>query len=68
MGRAEKQKVARLSEQGKEFVNAARVLECDKSEERFDAALKKVAAHKPRKDDEDGSLKGNKATPSKKSR
>jgi hypothetical protein len=29
------------------MVDAARALECDESEERFDAALKKVAAHKP---------------------
>lgn len=30
-----------------EFIKAAKELECDESEERFDAALKKVAAHKP---------------------
>ena len=29
------------------FVDAARSLECDESEERFDGALKKVPAHKP---------------------
>lgn len=29
------------------FVEAARALECDESEERFDEALKKVARHKP---------------------
>jgi hypothetical protein len=28
------------------FMEAARALECDESEERFDAALKKIAAHK----------------------
>ena len=28
------------------FKEAARALECDESEERFDAALKKIAAHK----------------------
>ena len=28
------------------FEDAARALGCDESEERFDAALKKVAAHK----------------------
>jgi hypothetical protein len=28
------------------FAEAARALGCDESEERFDAALKKVAAHK----------------------
>jgi hypothetical protein len=33
--------------QQRSFVEAARSLECDESEERFDAALKKVAAHKP---------------------
>jgi hypothetical protein len=33
--------------QPKNFVDAARALECDESEERFDAALKKIAAHKP---------------------
>jgi hypothetical protein len=33
--------------QGQDFVDAARALECDESEERFDAALRKVAAHKP---------------------
>jgi hypothetical protein len=37
------------------FVDAARALGCDESEERFDAALRKVAAHKhpseaPKKD------------------
>jgi hypothetical protein len=34
-------------EQSRRFKEAARSLECDESEERFDAALKKVAAHKP---------------------
>jgi hypothetical protein len=29
------------------FEDAARALECDESEERFDEALKKVAQHKP---------------------
>jgi len=33
--------------ESKSFVDAARALECDESEERFDAALKKIAAHKP---------------------
>jgi hypothetical protein len=32
-------------------VEAARSLECDESEERFDAALKKIAAHKPKDHD-----------------
>jgi hypothetical protein len=36
-----------ISDQGKDFVDAARALGCDESEERFDEALKKVAAHKP---------------------
>jgi hypothetical protein len=39
------------------FEDAARALECDESEERFDAALKKVAAHKPPKDSETGAPK-----------
>ena len=42
----------RLTEQGKKFTDAARSLECDESEERFDAALRKIAAHKPPKDSE----------------
>lgn len=29
------------------FVEAAKALECDESEERFDEALAKVARHKP---------------------
>jgi hypothetical protein len=29
------------------FIDAARSLGCDESEERFDAALKKIARHKP---------------------
>jgi hypothetical protein len=33
--------------QVKRFVAAARTLNCDESEERFDAALKKIGAHKP---------------------
>jgi hypothetical protein len=33
--------------QRRAFEQAARALGCDESEERFDAALKKVAAHKP---------------------
>jgi hypothetical protein len=52
--------------QGDVFIDAARALECDESEERFDAALKKVAAHKP-KDREDGFPKGE-AKPSKETR
>jgi hypothetical protein len=49
------------------FINAARALECDESEERFDAALRKIAAHKPQKDSEDGAPKA-KARPSKEGR
>jgi hypothetical protein len=41
------------------FIDAARALECDESEERFDAALKKIAAHKPPKDREDGGASSN---------
>lgn len=41
-------------DQSRAFVDAARALECDESEERFDAALKKIAAHKPPKDSETG--------------
>ena len=41
--------------QHKRFVEAARALGSDESEANFDAALKKVATHKPPKDREDGS-------------
>jgi hypothetical protein len=34
-----------ISDQGKDFIDAARTLDCDESEERFDAALAKVARH-----------------------
>ena len=58
-----------ISAQGKDFVDAARALECDESEERFDAALKKVAAHKPSKEREDGGARANSNTkPSKETR
>jgi hypothetical protein len=40
------------------FMEAARGLECDESEERFDAALKKIAGRKSPKEREDGSPKG----------
>ena len=40
------------------FAEAARALECDESEERFDAALKKVAAHKPPKQQKDEKKEG----------
>lgn len=36
--------------QGERFAQAARELECDESEERWDATLKKVAAQKPMPD------------------
>lgn len=36
--------------QADKFTSAARQLACDESEEHFDAALKKVAAHKPASD------------------
>jgi hypothetical protein len=39
----------KLDEQGRKFVEAARALGCDVSEERFDAALKKIADQKPSK-------------------
>jgi len=35
------------NKQFRDFVESARAVECDESEERFDAALRKVAAHKP---------------------
>lgn len=34
--------------QGDKFIDAARALSCDESEERFGEALRKVARHKPR--------------------
>jgi hypothetical protein len=40
-------KSAEHKAQSKAFEDAARSLECDESEERFDAALRKIAAHKP---------------------
>jgi hypothetical protein len=42
----EKTKVNSQS-QRERFEEVARSLECDESEERFDAALRKIAAHKP---------------------
>lgn len=41
-------------EKRERFEDVARALECDESEERFDAALKKIAAHRPPKDSETG--------------
>ena len=60
-------KVKPKSEQVDKFEEAARALECDESEERFDAALGKIARHKPHKDSEDGAPKA-KAKPSRESR
>lgn len=48
---------AKARSQREHFEEAARSLECDESEERFDAALKKIAAHKLHKDSEDGAPK-----------
>jgi hypothetical protein len=53
--------------QHKRFVETALALKCDESEERFDAALGKIARHKPHKDSEDGAPKA-KAKPSRESR
>ncbi len=39
-----------LKSQGKAFIEAARALECDESEERFNEALAKIARHKPAED------------------
>jgi hypothetical protein len=49
------------------FEDAARAFECDESEERFDAALRKIAAHKPPKDSERGAPQAA-AKPSKETR
>lgn len=43
--RSQKAKAAR--QVGASFEEAARALECDESEERFNAALGKIARHKP---------------------
>lgn len=37
--------------QGDKFAQAARELECDESEERFDEAMRKIAKQKPPEDD-----------------
>jgi hypothetical protein len=47
MPRLKNRATAGDNSQLKRFVESARALGCDESEERFDAALKKVAAHKP---------------------
>lgn len=60
-------KRAEKNDQRHRFEEAARALECDESEERFDAALRKVAAHKPPKDSETGSPKSE-AKPSEETR
>lgn len=60
-------KAKNQSNQHGEFEKAARALECDESEERFDAALKKIAVHKPPKDTKTGAPKSE-AKPSKKAR
>lgn len=39
-------KATPIDDQGKMFIEAARELGCEESEERFDAALKRVATHK----------------------
>lgn len=44
-------KLMKQSDQVKSFVEAARQLGCDESEERFDAALGKIVKHKPLPDD-----------------
>lgn len=38
-------------EQSKQFIEAARELECDESEERFDEALRTIAKAKPKPPD-----------------
>jgi hypothetical protein len=50
-------KSTKQNSQTESFKEAARALQCDESEERFDAALKKVAAHKPPKGSETGAPK-----------
>jgi hypothetical protein len=55
------------SKQREAFEKAAHALECDESEERFDAALKKIAAHKPPKDSEAAAPKSE-AKPTKETR
>ncbi len=43
-------KQTKRNSQTEKFIEAARALECDESEERFDAALRKIADHKPLKE------------------
>ena len=40
----------RPAEQGRSFIETARALGCDEDEVRFDAALGKIARHKPQND------------------
>jgi len=47
MNRVKRPNVARMTEQSEKFVNAARALGAHESEAKFDAALAKVARHKP---------------------
>ena len=47
LGESQAEKVA----QSQRFVEAARELGCDESEEAFDAALKAVAKHKPKREE-----------------
>jgi hypothetical protein len=57
-----------IREQTQRFEQAAKELECDEDPAHFDAALKKVARHKPAKDSEDGAPKQSGAQPSKEGR
>lgn len=41
-------KETKLKAQAQDFVNAARELECDESEDRFNTVLRQVAKHKPK--------------------
>jgi hypothetical protein len=47
MDRDKTAKKGTLSEQGQKFIETARALGCDESEERFNEVLAKVARHKP---------------------
>jgi len=53
--------------QSERFTEAARELGCDESEEKFDAALKKVAEHKGRSDKAQATAAGKKTKVSRKS-
>jgi hypothetical protein len=54
MAREQKSRTAKLPEQSEKFISAARSLACDESEEHFDTALAKVAAHKATADPKGG--------------